>query len=322
MDKVSVVVPIYNVEKYLNKCIDSIINQTYKNLEIILVDDGSLDNCPKICDSYQKEDNRIKVIHKENGGLSDARNAGIEIATGKYICFIDSDDFISKEYIDTLYKMCIKHNADIAECDYIKFKDEKDIIEDEGILQEQEYTNIEMLNRLYVKNYSIKTTIAWNKLYKIDLFTEIRYPKGKLHEDEFTTYKLIYKSKKVVETDKKLYYYRQNDKSIMGKKFNEKRYDALEAFQKRKEFFKNKGNKDFYNKSDIKYQNKLINFYCLTKKYMKDSKQQQKKLLGLANENFNNMDRKIRYKVKFIFFKFFPNVYYNIWKIIRKKYNP
>ena len=117
-EKISVIVPIYKTEQFLSKCIDSIINQTYKNLEIILVDDGSPDNCPKICDEYAKRDNRIKVIHKENGGLSSARNAGIEIATGDFSAFVDSDDWIDSDMYESLVKLSDEYNADIAECGY------------------------------------------------------------------------------------------------------------------------------------------------------------------------------------------------------------
>ena len=115
---VSIIVPIYNVEKYIKECIDSIINQTYKNLEIILVDDGSPDCCPKICDEYSKKDKRIKVIHKENGGLSSARNAGLDVAKGEYVSFIDSDDVVDEKFIETLYNLCIENNCDISECNF------------------------------------------------------------------------------------------------------------------------------------------------------------------------------------------------------------
>ena len=113
-DLISVVVPIYNVENYIKKCVDSILSQTYKNLEIILVDDGSPDNCPQICDEYAQKDNRIKVIHKENGGLSDARNAGIDISKGKFITFIDSDDYIEKDYVEVLYNSIKENASDMA----------------------------------------------------------------------------------------------------------------------------------------------------------------------------------------------------------------
>ena len=118
---ISVIVPIYNVEKYLDRCVESIINQTYKNLEIILVDDGSPDNCTQMCDDYAKKDSRIRVVHKENGGLSDARNAGMEVATGEYVSFIDSDDYISLDFYETLFQTMIDNDSDIVECSVVKF---------------------------------------------------------------------------------------------------------------------------------------------------------------------------------------------------------
>lgn len=323
MDKISIIVPIYNVEKYLEKCINSIINQTYRELEIILVDDGSTDGCPNICDEYKKKDERIKVIHKENGGLSDARNVGIENSTGRYICFIDSDDIISSKFVEILYGLCLEYNADIVECDYIKFNEEKEIQELRNSDKSVEIiNNKEMMRRLYNVKTALRTTIVCNKLYKSELFSEIKFPKGKLHEDEFTTYKIIYKSNITVVINQKLYFYRKNNESIMGKKFNEKRYDALIAFNERKEFFKKNNDIEFYNKSDVRYQNKIINFYCLTRKYIEDSEKKQKELIKLANDNFKKMDKSIRYKFKFIFFKITPNIYYYIWKNLRKKYNP
>lgn len=325
MDKVSIVVPIYNVEGYLKKCVESILNQTYKNLEIILVDDESPDRCPNICDEYAQKDKRIKVIHKKNGGLSDARNAGINIATGKFISFIDSDDYIDENYINTLYKLCIENKVDIAECDFLRFKDESEIrnqLNKKYKYENKVIDNREMMKRMFSKKKSIRTTVVWNKLYKKTLFDEIKFPKGKLHEDEFTTYKIIFNSKKIALTDKKMYFYRQNDRSIMGEMFNEKRYDALDAFRERKEFFERKKEEKFFYKADNRYQSKIINFYCLTRKYINNSIKQQNELIKLARNNFHNMNRKIKYKIKFILFDISPNKYYYIWRILRKKYNP
>ena len=189
-DKISVVVPIYNVEKYLEKCIKSILNQTYNNLEIILVNDGSTDNCLNICKKFEKIDKRIFVINKENGGLSEARNYGIDKATGKYITFVDSDDYIDEDYLEFLYKNLIINNCDISICN------PRIVYEDGGksrtlykycfpqnIVLEGEKA-LEMM--LYQKKFD---NSAWGKLYKINLFDEIRYPVGKLYEDIATTYK-------------------------------------------------------------------------------------------------------------------------------------
>lgn len=234
---ISVIVPIYNVEKYLGKCIESIINQTYSNLEIILVDDGSPDNCGDICDYYASKDRRIKVIHKENGGLSDARNAGLDFAKGEYINFIDSDDYINKGFYEVLINLVISNNADIAQCAFLKVY-ENDNTNTNPLVNEKitVLNNIEALNNLF-NDYYVTTSVVWNKLYRKELFTEIRFPKGKIHEDEFTTFKVLFKSKKVVTTSKPLYYYLQRSNSIMGENFNVKRLDFLEAYSSQISFY-------------------------------------------------------------------------------------
>lgn len=242
-NKISVIVPIYSVEKYLSKCIDSIINQTYTNLEIILVDDGSPDNCSIICDDYSLMDIRIKVIHKKNGGLSDARNAGLNVATGDYISFLDSDDYIHKEFYETLINLIIQYDADVAQCEFLKvYEDSKsnpngcDFDTDEKI---SVLDNREALNNLF-NEYYVNTVVVWNKLYKRELFKSIRYPKGKIHEDEYTTYKVLFVTNKVVTTSKQLYYYLQRENSIMGKGFNIKSLDKIDAYYGQVLFYNDK----------------------------------------------------------------------------------
>lgn len=229
-DLISVVIPVYNVEKYLKNCVNSVINQNYKNLEIILVDDGSLDNSPIICENLKKIDNRINVIHKKNGGLSVARNAGINVAKGKYITFIDSDDFVFPHMIQDLYNLCVMYQADFSMCQLIRCKEE-DTLENIKIKQIKEEIKIfEGQNKMeaYLKNDEIDTT-TWKKLYSIDLFKSMRFPKNKLHEDAFTTYKLVDEAKKIVITNKIGYVYRFNSNSIMNTKFTVKNLDIITA---------------------------------------------------------------------------------------------
>ena len=223
---ISVIVPIYKVENYLKKCVDSIINQSYKNIEIILVDDGSPDMCGVICDDYLKKDNRIKVIHKENGGLSDARNAGINIAKGDYILCIDSDDWIEENMIEIVYNNALEYSADISICEFI----EEDI--NGNILgKKEESKEIKCFNRVKALNELISqvniTNHAWNKLYKKELFRNIEYPKGQLMEDISTTYKLFEKSDKIVYQNVALYHYIQRSESILGN-ITQKRIDDQE----------------------------------------------------------------------------------------------
>lgn len=284
-DVISIIVPIYKVEKYLEKCIDSIINQDYKNLEIILVDDGSPDRCHQICDEYAQKDSRIKVIHKENGGLSDARNAGIKVATGEYIAFIDSDDYVTENYISTLLYTIKKYDADISACNYIKLYEGLGIEKVEPKTNEDlVMTNIEAMKDLFTLP-SNSDVVAWNKLYKTSLFTQnnIEFPKGKLHEDNFTTYKLYYYSNKVVFTNVPCYYYLQRKDSIMGKKFNIKRLDILLALKETEEFVK-ENNIDL--NQEVKFNellrlltvlNSMVDTKCINKKVFEEIRTMIKK---------------------------------------------
>ena len=210
MTEVSIIVPVYNVEKYLENCIQSILNQTFKNFELILVDDGSTDNSGKICDIYEKKDSRIKVIHKDNGGLSSARNAGIDIAGSKYIGFVDSDDSIHPKMYEVLYNLIEKYKSDISCCNYKYTYDISNQNHEELNLNEViEMSNIESIEKLYDKDLGVKLVVAWNKLYHKRLFDNIRYKVGRLHEDEFMAHRILYNSKKITYVDNELYYYLQ-----------------------------------------------------------------------------------------------------------------
>ena len=239
-DLISIVIPVYNVEKYLEKCIKSIINQTYKNLEIIIVDDGSPDNCPKMCDEFARKDKRIKVIHKENGGLSDARNAGINIAKGKYITFIDSDDYISNDYVEYMYNLIKIYNAQIATCEV-----EIVYLEKERTYNTEYIENIEVLNPrdfFYNMLFAKKSDVtACAKLYETRLFEKIRYPKGIVYEDTATTYKLIEECEKIVTGNKKCYFYFTRPNSISKiSGFNSNELDYIKNTNEMLEYLKNK----------------------------------------------------------------------------------
>lgn len=218
------------MEPYLRRCLDSIVNQTYTYLEIILVDDGSPDGCPQICDEYAARDKRIIVIHKENGGLSDARNAGLDICKGEYISFVDSDDWVDEKYIEILLDLAKKENADIAIGENIRTKGCSK--PSKGNISINVYTPQNALKHLFSQNH-IAFTVSWGKLYKKSLFSSLRFPIGKYHEDEFTTYILFYKSKKIVYTSEILYYYYQRADSTMGTPHP---YDLLEAEEKQFDF--------------------------------------------------------------------------------------
>ncbi|MBR2339971.1 MAG: glycosyltransferase [Clostridia bacterium] len=234
---ISVIVPVYNVEKYLRKCVDSIIAQTYKNLEIILVDDGSPDNCGAICDEYEEKDGRIKVIHKENGGLSSARNAGLDIASGEYIGFIDSDDFISPRMYERLYDAIKRAGADLCKCDFLRFSEGQDMeeaIAEETLAEERVYCGEDVLDAF--SNGGVTFVTAVNKLYKKELWNDIRFPYGKLHEDEFVAHRIYDKCMSIVSISDCLYYYLQRSESIMHV-YNIRRLDVVEALCERTEYF-------------------------------------------------------------------------------------
>lgn len=224
-DLVSIVVPVYNVEKYLKKCIESIISQTYKNLEIILVDDGSTDGSGKICDDYLTKDKRIKVIHKQNGGLSDARNVGIGVATGKYITFIDSDDYVENDYIEYLYNLIINNKCDMSICS-LKLHSKNKFIDNAINYNTCIFTNKECLKNMLCENGFNVSACA--KMYKTKLFENIDFPYGKLCEDNGTTYKLILKCDKIAYGNESKYIYEMRNNSIMHTSFSSKKLDLIE----------------------------------------------------------------------------------------------
>lgn len=224
---ISVIVPIYKVEKYLSKCIDSITSQEYNNLEIFLVDDGSPDQCGKICDEHASKDSRIKVIHKTNGGLSDARNVALDIMTGEYVTFIDSDDFVSPIYVSTLWNILNKYESDIAVSQHI-IVNEGDQSISKAINNSSKCYILERDEALETMFYQrLFDNAAWGKLYKSSLFKNIRYPKGLIYEDLGTTYKLLLLSKTIAYTPAQTYFYLQRNDSIEGEAFNAKKMDAI-----------------------------------------------------------------------------------------------
>lgn len=228
---ISVIVPVYNVEKYLKKCVDSILAQTYANLEIILVDDGSPDNCPAICDEYSKKDSRIVVIHKENGGLSDARNAGLEIARGEYIGFVDSDDYIAPEMYEVLLFTAQKNDADIALCNYIRVNEDYEKIESDTIgkrATDRKYSREEFICEL-MQPYGDYYIVAWNKLYKSSIFCGLCFEVGKQHEDQFIIHYIVDRCNIIASTKRDLYYYVQRKGSIMAKGIDVHTMDVGEA---------------------------------------------------------------------------------------------
>jgi len=226
---ITVIIPVYNVEKYLNRCIESIINQTYKNLEIILVDDGSTDNSGKICDEYALKDNRIKVIHKQNGGVSSARNKGLEVATGEYIGFVDSDDYIEKDMYEYLYNGCVFFNAQISSCSTLF---EGKVIDK----QKREF----YIQKDFIENFNTFPCSVWNRLFKKDLIYGLRFDEHIFFgEDLLFSFFAFFKSQKVCFLKENKYNYISNTNSLSRIKFNVKKLDCFKVTEIIKEFAKN-----------------------------------------------------------------------------------
>lgn len=230
MTLISVIIPVYNVESYLEDCLNSVIGQTYRNLEIILVNDGSTDGSLQICERFRNQDARVMLINQENGGLSDARNAGIATATGEYITFVDSDDLIVTTFIEQMYGAAIENKAEIVECNFSKFSDGEAVFLKNSCEKEiavQSY-NTETALKLLLEDRLRQMACA--KIFERKLIGDVLFEKGKLHEDEFWMYKIFGKALNVVKIDDALYLYRQQSSSIMGKSYHLKRLDAIEAF--------------------------------------------------------------------------------------------
>ena len=229
---ISVIIPVYNVENYLEMAVNSVINQTYTNLEIILIDDGSTDNSGKICDEFAKKDNRVKVIHQKNSGGSEARNVGIKNATGRYIGFVDSDDVISNKMYEFMYRAIIESNVRIAACDYVAFKNSTPNFDENyksEIISGDEAIKEILLDRK-VKNFT------WNKLYDIELFKNVEFIVGKKYEDLGSVFKLFLKVDSVVYLDNKLYGYRAREESITGNYEINSTRDFIEMVKYRYEY--------------------------------------------------------------------------------------
>lgn len=306
---ISVIIPVYNVEKYLEKCIDSVLKQTYSNLEIILVDDGSKDNSGKICDEYAEKDNRIKVIHKENGGLSDARNTGIKNSTGDYLSFLDGDDCLKLDFYEYLADLMKNEKYDIAECKFLRIPVEKIENVQEILMQENslrqikaiEQTREQALEELYgfYLNPYVNKVVVWNKLYKRELFDNIEFPIGRFHEDEFTTFKVLDKIKYMITSNRLMNAYMQSPNSIMRRNISLKQIkDNLDAYEEASIFFEN----------DITIKVNCVRRYlenCLELYYKVDEKSDEDENLKLEKYDFiknvfkENFEKNIEFLEKY-----------------------
>lgn len=257
---ISVIVPIYNVEAYLGRCVDSLLCQTYRNLEIILVDDGSPDGCPAICDAYAAKEKRVRVIHQKNAGLSGARNAGIEAAAGEYLAFVDSDDYVAADFLHTLYELLAATGCAISQCGFAYVQGEP--LKSQKSRDYRVYRGESLMEQLYgPEEEATRFVVAWNKLYRRELFEKIRYPLGRIHEDEATTYRLFHEGKKLAYTDRALYGYYTDHAGSITSVFSRKRLQWLTAHEERIVFFRENGYERLLPRAYRKLCDACITFY-------------------------------------------------------------
>ena len=300
---ISVIIPIYRVEKYLNKCVDSVLNQTHRNIQVILVDDGSPDNCPAICDEYAKKDRRVKVIHKKNGGLSDARNCGLQYAIGEYISFVDSDDYLDVRMLEILYNMVKEENCDLAIVGFKTFYENNQAeprYSKKTVILSKEQAVLELFKQNSFGNY------AWNKLYKASLFKNIKFTVCKKLEDIGTAYKIIEQSSKIVYNSSKLYFYLQREGSILHNNMDFKiYYDKYELEEERYLYLNEKYPGMIENK--IYFYDSILNIYH----FFENDKVTREKMDNYLNLMNINLFFRLRFnaKIKYLMYKLNKNLY-------------
>ena len=302
---VSVIIPVYNVEKYLKKCADSVLNQTYRNLDIILVDDGSTDLSGKMCDELGIDDKRVTVIHKQNGGLSDARNAGLNVARGEYYAFVDSDDYISSDMIEIMVNSARENSCEIAICNMVKFSESGEsalfyhpVAQKQILLGENRFK-------------TLKQPSVCNKLFKASLFQNIRFPKGKYYEDTFVYHELLYRAKSVVLTGSNSYWYLERSDSIVGSpKYTSRYFDFIEAVWKRAEFLIENNVKSYGEEACLS----LYAAFSSAVKYIKRDRK-NKQNFKIAREQYNfaytvlmkqNNSISLKQKIRLFLLKYLP----------------
>lgn len=314
-DQISIIVAIFNVEDYLERCLESIIKQSYKNLDIILVDDGSTDSSLEICDNFCRRDKRFRCIHKENGGLSDARNCGIEAAMGKYLSFIDGDDFVHPQMYQVLYENIIKFNVFLAACSFQTFEEGDTIFYNQEFVKGKAISSKDAIELLYTLRRTDIIT-ACCKLYKKELFQTIRFPVGRYREDEFTTYKLIIGAKKVYYTEEKLYYYFQREGSIMHSSNIKKETDYYDALMERHEYLDKVGwGREGLDKDAFFCMRQLYNVFFLCNSLKTVNKRYLKYYKLMYDQSPLKYKLKEKSFVRYWFARYFPDLFINVWRI-------
>ena len=320
-NKISVIVPIFRVEQYLERCLDSILAQSYTNLEIILIDDGSDDKCPQICDEYAKKDSRIVVVHQENRGVADARNIGLKKASGDFITFVDPDDYINNHMYEILMNQIIDFEADIAMCDY-KYVYDNDV---DKMVHDNLPVNVSksVLNgkEALLQGYAsyqdgVTFSVLWNKLCKKSLYDDIDFPSKRIYEDEASVFKILYKASRIIYLNQPLYFYHQHKASIVGKKLTPKNIQLLDAYIDKLNFYNQKKEYFFWTK-ELSH---LLHMFCFLQYRFDKENIKQDIFKGdrakSVKKTIQNIGKKckmdFRLKTECFLFMYFPNIYFFI----------
>ena len=315
---ISVIIPVYNVEKYLRRCLDSVIAQTYQNLEIICVDDGSIDDSGKTCDQYAVRDARIKVIHQENQGLSAARNRGLDAAEGEYIAFVDSDDYILEGMYKKMLDKLLDYSVDLCVCQWqYEFSDGRQVVKKKNI-DPTIYgckTSLEFARFLYRGNYENGVVVAaWNKLYRRALLDKIRF-EGRIHEDEAFCGRIMAKNISVYVMEEQFYVYAQNGDSLTNKPFSANKFFFLDALAERRELFKSDA--FIRHETELLYCNMYIE-YCLRARNDGVAVSHPEKYRQIFQKMFSSLRREgnanIKFRLRMMLFSFSPSLYRFITK--------
>jgi len=291
--KLSIIVPIYNVERYLRKCIDSVLAQTFTDFECILVDDGSPDNCSAICDEYAKKDSRIRVIHKENGGLSDARNAGLDIAQGEYIGFIDSDDYIHERMYEILVEKAISTDVDIVACGVYNVAENGETLGKwPNLSNDKVYKKKDFIDNFHPDVRRDIMTAVWNKIYKREIFSTLRFPFGKYYEDAYIQLDIWNQCDMIAVVKDTLYYYLIRQEGIMRQKFSAKKMHLIDCAYRQYVFFVKQDNPVQINYTlSVYLTNYLMTYYAVSlreKSYKKEFLHYKKQFGGLLIKCLRN----------------------------------
>lgn len=315
---ISVIIPVYNVEKYLHRCLDSVIAQTYQNLEIICVDDGSIDESGRICDQYAVRDARIKVIHQENQGLSAARNRGLDAAEGEYIAFVDSDDYILEDMYKKMLDKLLNYNVDLCVCQWqYEFSDGRQVVKRKNIDPTiyGRKASLEFARFLYMGNYENGVVVAaWNKLYRRALLDKIRF-EGRIHEDEAFCGRIMAKNISVYVMEEQFYVYAQNGDSLTNKPFSANKFFFLDVLAERRELFKSDA--FIRQETELLYCNMYIE-YCLRARKDGVAVSHPERYRQIFRKMFSSLRREgkanIKFRLRMMLFSFSPSLYRFITK--------